>query len=37
MLGASLQKIRVEKRIAEIKREQEKAEGKLPATAGRGS
>jgi hypothetical protein len=37
MLGASLQKIRVEKRIAEIKREQDKAEGKLPATAGRGS
>jgi len=35
-LGASLQKIRVEKRIAEIKREQDKAEGKqsLGAAAG---
>ncbi|MEY4180449.1 MAG: hypothetical protein RLY70_4023 [Planctomycetota bacterium] len=34
-LGASLQKIRVEKRVAEIKREQDKADGKLPATPGR--
>jgi hypothetical protein len=34
MLGASLQKIRVEKRVAEIKREVEKAEGKqLPGGA----
>lgn len=35
-LGASLQKIRVEKRVAEIKREQDKAEGKqsLGAAAG---
>ena len=34
-LGASLQKIRVEKRVAEIKREQDKADGKLPAALGR--